>query len=147
MKINENYVRDILIYCEEHIEVKILKSIPSEYRIKPVRLTDLFESSELSQIDNKEIVYTILKLYEADFIQISNIQPVAGKSISNCDIADITYKGHCFLNTIRPENIWEKTKSVVSKIGNHTLEFIEQTAHDVAVECSKEMIKNTTGLL
>lgn len=30
-----------------------------------------------------------------------------------------------------------KTKNIVGKVGNHTLEFVEGVAHDVAVEFAK----------
>ena len=36
-----------------------------------------------------------------------------------------------------------KTKSIINKVGNHTLEFVENVAHDVAVESAKELIKGT----
>ena len=44
--------------------------------------------------------------------------------------------------------LFTKTKSVISKVGIHTLDFIENTAHDIAVESAKQaiviaMTKNT----
>lgn len=73
MKINEECIRDILIYMEEHIDYN-------------------------KKIDDK------------------------------------------FLETIKPELIWNKTKSIISKVGVHTLNFIEDIAHDVAVESAKQAV-------
>ena len=60
-----------------------------------------------------------------------------------CQIENITYLGHQFLETVRPEPIWNKTKSVVSKVGVHTLGFIEGVAHDIAVESAKQAVTIT----
>lgn len=49
-------------------------------------------------------------------------------------------KFHKFLETIKPELIWNKTKSIISKVGVHTLNFIEDIAHDVAVESAKQAV-------
>lgn len=38
------------------------------------------------------------------------------------------------------DNTWEKTKTIANKVGNHTIEFMEGVAHDVAVEFAKEFI-------
>ena len=64
------------------------------------------------------------------------------------NIYNVTHRGHEFYEIIQPESIWDKTKSVVSKVGVHTLGFIECTAHDIAVESAKQavtiaMTKNT----
>lgn len=50
----------------------------------------------------------------------------------------MTHRGHQFYESIRPEPIWNKTKSIISKVGVHTLDFIEGVAHDVAVESAKQ---------
>ena len=34
-----------------------------------------------------------------------------------CEIENITWNGHQFLNTIRPTSVWEATKSGASKLG------------------------------
>lgn len=62
-----------------------------------------------------------------------------------CEINNITYPGHQFLNTVRPEPIWNKTKNIVAKVGNHTLAFVESVAHDIAVESAKQAITVMMG--
>jgi len=41
--------------------------------------------------------------------------------------------------------VWKQTKDIIKNAGIHTLEFIEQVAHDVAVEAAKEMVKISMG--
>ena len=43
-------------------------------------------------------------------------------------IDSMTYAGHTFIENIRPQSVWDKTKSIISKVCSHTLEFIEDTA-------------------
>ena len=49
-------------------------------------------------------------------------------------------RGYQFAETVRESNVWEKTKSIASRVGNHTLDFIEGVAHDVAVEMGKQAV-------
>lgn len=41
---------------------------------------------------------------------------------------------------IKESTVWEKTKTIVSKISNQTLGFIEAVAHDIAVESAKQAV-------
>ena len=49
-------------------------------------------------------------------------------------------QGYQFAETIKEPTIWEKTKSIAGRVGNHTLGFVEGIAHDVAVEIGKQAI-------
>lgn len=40
------------------------------------------------------------------------------------------------------EHFWNKTKSIISKVGSHTLEFIEDTAQKIAIEYAKSLINS-----
>ena len=136
MELNVNYVRDILLYLENKIGVK-RKGTPPEFRLVPVTLIEMLDSEELSKIPGEDITYTLLKLNEAKYIIITDKTPVAGRGISNFSVIDITYKGHKFLNTIKPDTIWEKTQKTIGKVGNHTLEYAEDVAKTIAVETAK----------
>lgn len=76
-------------------------------------------------------------------IEVSDIFPVNKSITERCKICEVTYVGHNFYSTIQPESIWKKTKSIIGKIGNHTLSFIETVAHDVAIESAKQAITIT----
>lgn len=43
-------------------------------------------------------------------------------------------------NSIQEDTVWNKTKSIISKAGNHTLSFIEETAQMIATESAKQII-------
>ena len=56
------------------------------------------------------------------------------------EVTSVRWHSHQFLETVRPEPIWDKTKSVVSKVGVHALGFIEGVAHDIAIESAKQAV-------
>ncbi len=102
----------------------------------------LYNAAEL-KYETKDIMRSVLKLEECHFIRISSKSPNDKPYLDICFIEDITMAGYNFYESIREPTIWEKTKFIISKVGNHTLGFIEGVAHDIAVETSKEVIKGT----
>lgn len=138
MLINEDCIRDVLRYCIEHIDYTI--GADEKSKVLPVSLHELYECSELMNYEKKDIMYSVLKLIEVQFIRVENILPANYRShINSCQICEVMYAGHKFYETTQPESIWKKTKSVISKVGVHSLGFIENVAHDIAVESAKEM--------
>lgn len=138
MQINEDCIRDILDYIIKNIDYK--KEKDKLYVIE-VSLLQLYKDESLSRkYEEKDIMYAVLKLLEIHFIKVSDIYPINKSVIKRCRICEVTYAGHKFYSAIQPEPIWEKTKSIIGKVGNHTLSFIESVAHDVAVETAKEAI-------
>lgn len=87
---------------------------------------------------------SVLKLYECGFIKVFAKFPDNKPYLERCSIEDVTFSGYQFIESIREPSIWEKTKTVVGKVGNHTLGFIETVAHDIAVEAAKEAIAVAT---
>lgn len=144
MIINEDCIRDVLGYLVKNIDYK--KDMDGSFHVVQVSLFQLYKDSDLSALyEEKDIMYSILKLLEIHFIKVSDIFPKNQSIIDRCTICEITYAGHKFYETIQPESVWNKTKSIVGKIGNHTLGFIESVAHDVAVESAKEFVKISSG--
>lgn len=141
MQINEDCVRDVLGYIIKNIDYSKEKG---KYYVIEVSLLQLYNDESLSKkYEEKDIMYSVLKLLEIHFIKVSDIYPINKSIIERCKICEVTYAGHNFYSTIQPDTIWEKTKSIIGKIGNHTLGFIENVAHDVAVESAKQMITIT----
>lgn len=83
-------------------------------------------------------MYSVSKLYECNFIVIKN--KIGSTYIEACQITDVTFRGHQFLESIKEPSAWEKTKSIAKKVGNHTLNFIEDTAQKIAVTATTALI-------
>lgn len=128
MKLNTDCIRDTLLYLEESLEI-------DNRNFTSITLTTLQE--KLSKYSAEDVFYTIYNLSEARFVDCK-WGVITSENFRHCDISNITYRGHQFLESVRPETIWQKTKTVASKVGVHTLEFIESVAREVAVELAKQ---------
>lgn len=127
MKLNPDCIRDILLELEK-LDLNESITIPEL-------------SNKLTEYAKDEVIYNCLKLREANFIIAPTKQYVTGSMIVS--IMDITYEGHQFLSNIRSNNIWNKTKNVMSKIGVTSISSISQIAAGVLTI----IIKNELGLI
>ena len=130
MKLNPDCIRDVLLYLEENLIIENRTFIP-------INLKSLQEV--ILNYSEEDIFYSIYNLKQAKFIE-GKFSDVKDNKMAICEIENITYLGHQFLETVRPEPIWNKTKSVVSKVGVHALGFIEGVAHDIAIESAKQAV-------
>lgn len=142
MKLNPDCMRIILKYCVENIDYQELGL--GQWHENSVTLNTLYNSKELKDFEKKEVMYSVMKLYEYQFITVSKIRPTNGQQyFDSCEITDVTVYGHDFYNSIQEDTIWNKTKNVVGQVGNHTLKFIEDTAQKIAVESAKQAVTIT----
>lgn len=136
MQINIDCFKDVLQYCVDNIDYE---EDGDSWNTKCVNLFMMYESPGLNY-EKKDIMRSVLKLIECGFIKVSTKFPDNKPYLERCSIEDVTFRGYQFIESIREPSVWEKTKSIVGKVGNHTLGFIEGVAHDVAVEAAKEAI-------
>lgn len=131
MKLNPDCIRDVLLYLEEHLTY----NHDIEYGIEhnSITLTTIVE--QLYKDHNYEpddIKYSIEKLLEIEYIVSDKMTTGNNKSIISCSISDISYDGHTFLNTIRPDTVWQATKKGASKIGIMSMHALSSIAIKVA---------------
>lgn len=74
------------------------------------------------------------KMLEAHIIQSNRNSSLA------FEICDISFYGIQLLNAIRPMDAWNKKKSIIKQVGNHSLKFVEETAQMVAIELAKQTV-------
>ncbi len=79
-----------------------------------------------------EISYHIVILEEAGFID-ARISKTLTRGPTNFHVHRLTWPGHEFLDAIRDESIWNKTKSTIaSKGGSMTFELVMSVAVQIA---------------
>ena len=114
MKLNHDCVRDLLLYLEENLNLNDVLSV---------------ENISLKDYSTEELLYTADKLYEAGYINCSR------KIYDNADlvilVSSITYDGHQFLDNIRDDKIFNKTKSILSTLKSVSIEIVSETASKV----------------
>lgn len=128
MKLNPDCVRDVLLELEKQ-----------EYDTR-IHINDL--TKNLTQYSAEDVKYSCLKLFEGGYIYGKSTL-VGNKHIPLVDdIFDITYKGHEFLNTIRPVSRWNKLKSIGITAGSFSLKLINDVGTKLALSEITEFIKN-----
>lgn len=123
MKLNPDCIRDILLYLEENLEIK------EYHKFTEITLTQLKEG--LPQYDEDDIFYSVYNLHQIRFIE-GKINDVNDMKMFFCEINNITWNGHQFLNTIRPKSIWDATKNGASKLGIMSMHALSTIAMKVA---------------
>lgn len=139
MQINIDCMKDVLEFCINNIDYETYEDT---WITKYVNLNSLYVAEELNKkYEKKDIMRSVLKLVESHFIKVIAQTPLNKPYINSCYIEDVTILGYRFYEATKEPSIWQKTKLIASKVGNHALDFIENIAHDVAVESAKEIIK------
>lgn len=133
MKLDYDCVRECLILLEDKLELN--ENLEFSTIVGDEIKTELKEIFSLPTI-----TYSLMKLEEADYIEASVI--FDNGCVQFVEVSDITCSGHEFLNSIRSQTVWNKTKNILSKIGSASFAIISQ----VATPILNDFIRSQTGL-
>lgn len=117
MRLHYDCVRELLLYLEEKLS-----------------FNDTLDVSNISigNFSEEEILYTAMKLSESEYIKAKIFNDITGQKYTN--VFSITWKGHKFIDTIRDNQVWSKTKKFLNKISSFTLDVIEKVASAIIAE-------------
>ena len=111
MVLKHDCIRDTMLYLEEHMN-----------RLGCYSSHDI----ELANYSQDDIDYTVEKLEEAGYLKI-NSRFMDGSILIQC----ITYNGHQFLDDIRDNKVWSKTKSILSNFSSTSINMVQNVATQV----------------
>lgn len=112
MKLNLDCVRAVLLSVED----------------KPLGKTlSVRDLENLTKHSEEDVIYTCLKLEEAGFLDLLTV-PMRSTIPGIKAVCELTYSGHEFLDTIRPDDIWTKTKQHAKALGSFSLPTIQSIA-------------------
>lgn len=114
LKLNHECIRDLLLYIEENLTYN------DELEINKI---------SLNNYSLEELLYTTEKLVEADYLTCYTIE--IDDEYSILLVQSITYKGHHFLDTVRDNKVWSKTKNILSFLKSVSIEITSETASKV----------------
>lgn len=120
MKLNPDCMRDILFYLEEYL------SISEELEFEEISMYDLAQHLDYPI---QEIANTLVILDETGYI--ISVRNDNDDRIADLDVYRITCDGYQFIETIRPEPVWEKVKSTGKHIGSFSIDVITRVATTV----------------
>ncbi len=125
MKLNIDCVRDILLTIEKLGYEEQLNFDMLHERIPAYSKEDLH--------------YCLIKLDEANLLDIITVPVVRQHLPGIKSIHYLTVSGHEFLENVKSDNVWNRTKSVASKVGSFSLD----TLKDISVKVISELIKTS----
>ncbi len=129
MKLDLDCIRAILLSIERYPQ--------------PMDLTFDDFCQRLPDFSQENILYCCIKLYEANYINLNYIHlPNTAKPVLDT-IGDLTFFGHEFLENIKKDTTWNKTKSILFKIGSYSFDAIKQVSALVIAELIKQAVLNT----
>lgn len=116
MQLNLDCIRDVLLELETF----------------PIGLytVNSFQSC-LSKYSDEQVLYTLVKLCEGNYINALFSRTLSGRPIISA-VYDITFQGHEFLEKIRSDNVWNNNlKPAFSSIGSMSLDVVSKVASTV----------------
>lgn len=112
MKMNLDCIRSVLLELED-LPLDIYG--PADF------------TKSLKKYSLEDVNYSLIKLEEAGYIR-AQISRTLGGDVEVFSVSDITFSGHQFLEKIRDDQVWGKTKSVAASIGSWALDVVTQIA-------------------
>lgn len=122
MKLNQDCVRDIMLELEEKLDLYTQLS-----------KKDLLEFASYKKYGEEQFFYAILKLIEAEYLN-SKIKGGADNPVFSLNISSISWDGHKFLDSVRDNEVWKQTKSIISKFSSVSITTIENIASNVITQ-------------
>jgi len=118
---------------------KILFAIEKEYVDVWLDYSDL----KIEGYDFKTVGYHCSILYDAGLVYDYKGQ-YAGDELYFFGVGRLTWEGHDFLDKIRSETVWNKTKETITSKG---LPFVIDVVKEVAAAVTTAMVKSATGCM
>lgn len=128
MKLNKECIRDIMLA----IESEPYGSHITKFTVK--------DNNFLSKYDVEEIIYTLHRLLEADYVN-ADIQ-YAADEVYTFYISSLTWNGHQFLDNIRDDGVWKKTKSIAGKFSSVSISLLSSIASGVITQLINQQLGN-----
>lgn len=143
MRLNIDCVRDILLCIEDlvtptkvasFIDIDLSHKIAIALEEAPRQPTS-YQKLLLKKYSNEELIYHLKYSIKADLIE-----PYDSNSQEEIIIENLTPKGHEFIENIRYDSVFEKTKSICKELGVKSLSSVVQISENVISEIIKSHI-------
>lgn len=126
MKLDITCVRDILLYVEKlpFNSVANISALQEEY----------------PKYSEEELTYTCLKLIEGGYLDGVTLSMLGSCLPGVKCITCMTFEGHQFLETIRPETVFEKTKNTLSNVGTFSFDIVSKIGTSLLTQLAKSAL-------
>lgn len=132
MKLNHDCIRDVMIYIEENCMYE-----DDDRGNRSIHSRVFYEITHDEKLSSRytedEIRYVVAQLYFEDMV-IATMTPET-LNFRQFDVDSLSFKGHEFLDNIKDDTIWKKTKKFVGeRLNSASLAIIGNVAGKLALE-------------
>lgn len=136
MKLNEECMRTVLMYLHNNLDVSVYDDKCCFLQISIQDLVNEFSN----KYNTKDTWYSVYNLAACGMIEGIDLSHYDKMKLSEQFIRNLSYRGLQLASNIESDTTWNKVKSVIGKVGAHSLGFIETVAHDLIVETGKQAV-------
>lgn len=120
MQLKPDCVRAILLWLESNQKIDLLGNVET--------ITTLDLAQHIDSFSAEEVLYAAKQMINNEFLEARLIQ-VNGAQVYQ--VIDITPKAHEFLENIRLDTNWNKTKEKAKSVGSFALTMLEKISASV----------------
>lgn len=126
MKLNHDYVRDILLFIEEELDYQCNTKTPTYHN----EITDgqLLANKKFERYNKQELTYALEQLVKEHYIDCASEPYFVNGNLMTARIIGLTWCGHELLDNVRNNNIWNSVKKNAAKFGSFSLSTLAISA-------------------
>lgn len=124
MRLNHDYVRDILLFIESELEYENKKH-------KELMFGKLLVHDNFAKCDKDELLYALELLIQEEYINCARAPYFVRGNLMSADIIGLTWKGHELLDNVRNDTVWNAVKQKSMKFGKFSLTTLTMCAKEL----------------
>ena len=132
MRLNIDYVRDVLLYAEKNLDYEDSQSkTPTQHK----ELTDwqITGDESFNNYDKQELTYAVETLVKSGFFDLAVTPIIRNGNLYNARIVGLTWAGHELLDNLRNPTILEAVKEQAKKTGGASIGIIAKAAEAIGI--------------
>lgn len=130
MKLNPDYVRDILLYIEENTDYST-ETIPPTHN--ELWYGKIFEDKYFEYYDKQLLTHALEILIKENYIECAEKPYFVRGNLASATIIGLSYSGHELLDNIRNDTVWTVVKEKAMTVGGFSLKSLATTAGSLSV--------------
>lgn len=116
MKLNADYVRDILLFIEKELDYNDAESNTPHIH-KEITDGQLISNKCFDRHNKQELSYALELLIKEGYIDLAAKPNIHNGNINIARIIGLTWQGHELLDNIRDNTVWNAVKKKAAKFG------------------------------
>lgn len=123
MKLNADYVRDILLYIEKNLGYN-----KGSYIHKEITNGKLISDDFFTNYNKQELTYALELLIKSGFVELASRPNMHDGNINTARIIGLTWTGHELLDNIRDNTVWNAVKKKAVKYSGLSISALSNGA-------------------